>query len=107
MANDSRENVVATTDVNTPMVHDSEAIAYERPKRNMDQRPRSWPPLSRRGRATSGSQPTSHAMPAATRATPITTVSYGDHLPTANDVHDTSAPATANSTRKPADTTAP
>ena len=98
---------MATTAVNGPMVHDSEATAYEMPNTNIDHRPRVRPPLSRRGSESAGSHPAKKAPPITSRAMPMITVSHGENSPTATEVQDTRAPATANSSRNPADTTVP
>ena len=71
-------NVDATTLVKTGIVHDSEAIAYEIPNRNIDQRPRSCPPRSRWGSLRIGSQPSANAMPMTIRTMPITTVIHAE-----------------------------
>ena len=51
-----------------------------------------------------GSQPATNARPPTATAAPMAMVSHGDTSTTLNEVHDTTAPAAANSTRNPADT---
>jgi hypothetical protein len=73
----SERNVLVVTARNGPMVHDSEATAYETPNRNMEGNVPSEPPRFSLGILTMIWRPSSRATPSPTSPTPMTMVAHG------------------------------